>query len=506
MVTLPLTESGKSYRDESTKWYVQYKDEHGTWQREPGYTDKEATHQLASELERKVERRRAGLTDPFEEHHSRSLAEHLNDYRQHLEAKENTEDHVQACTSRVSAILQGCRLDRIGDVTATKVEGFLVNLRREGLSTTSSNHYLTAIKGFFNWMVRNQRVPANPLVSLSRLNTETDIRRERRTVTLEEFASIVEAAGQGKTSHRLSGDDRMWLYIVASQTGLRAKELASLTPQSFDLASKDPTVAVMACYSKRRRRDEQPLREDVAAKLKGWLVSKTPQERLWPGKWYRRVRKDLTAAGIPYRDDNGQVFDFHAIRHFYITELARSGVYPKVVQTLARHSTITLTMDRYTHLNLADQRAALDSLPEVLPVSSRQVGTGTDGPSKSVAQGVAQTFGISRNPPPSGGNAPPKAMRRSEERKSLPEEANEACPTDKQFECERGDLNPHELCSLDPKSSASANSATLAGIISWQFTSIVGRCPSTQHSTYTPRPSRSCVSVRRERVAHPRLD
>ena len=30
-------------------------------------------------------------------------------------------------------------------------------------------------------------------------------------------------------------------------------------------------------------------------------------------------------------------------------------------------------------------------------------------------------------------------------------------------ECERGDSNPHELCPLDPKSSASANSATLAG-------------------------------------------
>ena len=39
---------------------------------------------------------------------------------------------------------------------------------------------------------------------------------------------------------------------------------------------------------------------------------------------------------------------FHALRHTFITNLARSGVHPKTAQSLARHSTITLTMDRYS--------------------------------------------------------------------------------------------------------------------------------------------------------------
>lgn len=45
--------------------------------------------------------------------------------------------------------------------------------------------------------------------------------------------------------------------------------------------------------------------------------------------------------------------------------MARAGVTPKVAQTLARHSTITLTMDRYAHVALADQTAALDALPSI---------------------------------------------------------------------------------------------------------------------------------------------
>ena len=59
--------------------------------------------------------------------------------------------------------------------------------------------------------------------------------------------------------------------------------------------------------------------------------------------------------------------DFHALRHTFITRLARSGVAPAVAKSLARHSTITLTMDHYTHTLIGDERAALDRLPSMIP-------------------------------------------------------------------------------------------------------------------------------------------
>ena len=58
------------------------------------------------------------------------------------------------------------------------------------------------------------------------------------------------------------------------------------------------------------------------------------------------------------------------------------GVNPKVAQTLARHSVITLTMDRYTDVGLFDLSASVNSLPGVpVDVPSAPVtwgGTGTD--------------------------------------------------------------------------------------------------------------------------------
>jgi integrase len=64
------------------------------------------------------------------------------------------------------------------------------------------------------------------------------------------------------------------------------------------------------------------------------------------------LKRDLTATGIPHRDEDGLVVDFHALRHTFITNLVRAGVPPKFAQTLARHGSITPTMDRYYHVEL----------------------------------------------------------------------------------------------------------------------------------------------------------
>jgi site-specific recombinase XerD len=57
--------------------------------------------------------------------------------------------------------------------------------------------------------------------------------------------------------------------------------------------------------------------------------------------------------------------DFHALRHAFIRHLAAGGVHQKTAQKLARHFTITLTMDRYSHLQRADLAAALNALPNL---------------------------------------------------------------------------------------------------------------------------------------------
>ena len=45
-----------------------------------------------------------------------------------------------------------------------------------------------------------------------------------------------------------------------------------------------------------------------------------------------------------------QGFTFHTLRHTFATELCHHGKRPKVIQPLLGHSSITQTMDTYSHL------------------------------------------------------------------------------------------------------------------------------------------------------------
>ncbi len=299
-----------------------------------------------------------------------------------------------------------------------------------GIGKVTSNAYLTAIKSFGNWLVRQRRALENPFSCLRPLNAEDDKRHERRILSDHEFSRLIEAAHSSlERVYGLSGPDRAMLYITAAYTGLRAGELASLSESSLDLDSGLPTAAVKAAYSKRRRRDVQPLRADLARMLAEWLKQREtaqaqagePEKRLWPGRWSdegaEMLRHDLAAAKIPYADEDGQVFDFHSLRHQFISSLAMAGVHPKTAQTLARHSSIKLTLDRYTHLGVCDVAAALDDLPALPVVGQEILGlqvTGTEG-----GAGCGCTIGA----PGMGNERFPKSarVRRQETDKELQE-------------------------------------------------------------------------------------
>jgi integrase len=224
--------------------------------------------------------------------------------------------------------------------------------------------------------VRTSRLPDNPLAHVSKLREQVDVRHERHTLTEAELAKLIDTAEQSTEIVREpAGRDRAMLYRFAVGTGLRASEIASLKTDSLLLGQEPPVVIVEAAYSKRRQREEQPIPTWLAERLRVWLAKRPGQpllsvdpQVLWPGSWRRHaaemLREDLEVAEIDYRDDAGRVFDFHALRHQYVSDLAAAGAHPRVAQGLARHSTIELTMKRYTHVAMHDVVGAVESLPE----------------------------------------------------------------------------------------------------------------------------------------------
>src|SRR5262249_42705074 len=101
----------------------------------------------------------------------------------------------------------------------------------------------------------------------------------------EEFTAILQAANTGPVIRHMRGTERAMLYAVAGYTGLRASELASLTPESFNLDAQLATVTVQAAYSKHRRQDVLPLHISLVALLRPWLAAKPEGQSVWPGNW-----------------------------------------------------------------------------------------------------------------------------------------------------------------------------------------------------------------------------
>ncbi len=364
-------ESGKTIRKQSQYWYIDYKAAGETRKRVKGFKDKTATAQLAAKLEKEAELADAGIIDRYKDHRKRPLTEHLKDFGNCLTGRGITAKYIQQVVNQLEIVFKSCGFAYIADITASSVQRFIGELKRTGSSHRTCNYYLKTLKQFCSWLVADNRTAENPLAYLKGLNTQTDIRRKRRALNIDEINRLIEATADSPEHHLMSGQERAMLYTLALNTGLRAGELASLTWQSFNLNDSTPSVTVLAAYSKHRRDDTLPLRPDVAGLFTQWQTERNEpmNAKIFPNldkvKTAEMLRKDFEIAGIDYIDKAGRVADFHALRHTFISNLSQGGVSPKVAQSLARHSTITLTMDTYTHVQLYDERAALEKLPDL---------------------------------------------------------------------------------------------------------------------------------------------
>ncbi len=426
------TQHGKTKT--SAKWYVEFRDQLQTVRRLAGFTSKSATDELGRNLVKLVEYHGAtggqvdpalsrwlaglasgirerlvaiGLLDGVRFAAAKPLKEHVTDWANALTAKANTPDHVAMVSRRTNRLIAGCGFKFFTDISAEMVQAFLANMRddndaKRGISAQTSNFYLSALKQFCRWMVKHQRALNNPLGHLEPLNVKVDRRRDRRALAVDEVKRLLNATATGPERYGMTGPARRLLYLLALETGLRSNELRSLSRGSFDLNERAPTVTVAAGYSKRRREDTLPLRPALAAELRAWLANKlpgapafnVPNDRKSAAKMFRA---DTDAADIAFRDEANEVIDFHALRHTFITNLARSGVHPKTAQSLARHSTITLTMDKYSHTLIGEQADALKGLPDLTgPIVGEMRKTGTDD--RAVPKSLACSLAFFRTP------------------------------------------------------------------------------------------------------------
>ena len=172
------------------------------------------------------------------------------------------------------------------------------------------------------------------------------------------------------------GERNEAIYIAAIHRGLRKGELLGLKWTDLDLDGgtlsvrrslkvTDHGLGFGPTKNKASRRSV-PLNKSVVAALKAHRLRQN-EERLQLGELWEdqdlvfpnRVGKPINPSNLYNREYKpllkragleDERFTFHSLRHTFASALCNKRVYPKVIQSLLGHSSITQTMDTYSHL------------------------------------------------------------------------------------------------------------------------------------------------------------
>ena len=225
---------------------------------------------------------------------------------------------------------------------------------RTGFGARSSARQLSALRGFFRFLVRERVIESDPtsLVDRPRLG-----RRLPKVLSFEEIERLL--ACPDTTSDRGARDVAMIQLMYAS--GLRVSELCGL--RVGDLDTKTGVVSVLGKGGKRRL---VPVGEVALTHLETYLRDVRPR-RARPNEsilfvsprggaltrqgFWKLLKRYAVGAGIM------TPLSPHKLRHSFATHLLRGGADLRAVQAMLGHADLGTT-EIYTHVAQDHVRAA----------------------------------------------------------------------------------------------------------------------------------------------------
>ena len=248
------------------------------------------------------------------------------------------------------------------NLDAKFVCAFLDHLEQiRSCSAKTRNIRLAAIRSFFRFVAY-----AEPAYSLQ-CQQILAIPNKRHTRSTVEFLT-----DQETTALVAAPDPATWIgrrdravLLVAAQTGLRNSELRSRRRRDVTLG----VGAHLRCLGKGRKTRCTPMRRDVAAVIKAWLVEQDPvqDDPVFPSKrggflsadaLQRLVSRHVAAASVTCSTLADRSITPHTLRHTAAMNLLRRGVDLTVIALWLGHESIETTQI-YIHADMSLKEQAL---------------------------------------------------------------------------------------------------------------------------------------------------
>jgi integrase len=398
-------------------YYIAYDDENGQRRTVKAHRDKEASEAMGRRLEQESARRREGLVDPFEQHRRTPIMQHVEGFFAGQRAKRSPQKR-----KHIETIISATGATRLHELDTPRIDKFLQERQRSGMSDRTVNEYITSIKELTRWALLNQRLSHDPLVGLKRIGQRAvRPKHARRALDLESVAKLLDAAerrplmelrtirtgarrgqlaakvGERATQKaRRTGQERRLCYLLAFFGRLRRSEIRALQWGDIHLDSVPAKIVLRAKTTKAKRADSLPLHPQLADELRRFRPPdfRADQRVVKTVPDMKAFRSDLKLAGISDKDADDRFADFHALGKSFITAMAVHGVSQRAAQAIARHTDPRLTASAYTDealLPLAAEMAKVPWLPDLTtdpPATLPLRATGTDDTAAGLTSGL----------------------------------------------------------------------------------------------------------------------
>ncbi|EFL50234.1 integrase family protein [Solidesulfovibrio fructosivorans JJ]] len=232
--------------------------------------------------------------------------------------------------------------------------GFLAELHRRREAKTSMGRKLSALRGFFRYMLRKKLVAADPLAGLK--NPKTDKRQPKALNVDEAVALVSPAPGAPAADGSREACRDLALAELLYGSGLRVAEAVGLDLDDVSIAQ-----GVARVYGKGGKERLAPLSDASRERLREYAMRRaefTPDPReqaFFLGSRGGRLNRRQAARIVDALAREAGIAKHthpHMLRHSFATHLLESGADMRSVQELLGHARLSTTQ-RYTHLELA---------------------------------------------------------------------------------------------------------------------------------------------------------
>ncbi|MCX7099762.1 MAG: tyrosine recombinase XerC [Methylococcales bacterium] len=299
----------------------------------------------------------------------------LADFFQQLTVEKRASEHtVKSYQRDIKHLSQYCQTQSIthwANLKQTDIRAHIAGRHRLGIGSASLQRELSAIRSFYNFLLKKQLADINPAQAV---RAPKQARKLPKTLDVDQVNGLLDAGANSALEIR-----DLAMFELFYSSGLRLSELANLNLVDVDL----PDKALLVRIGKGGKSRILPIGSKAVTAITHWLQQRpktaaaTEQALFVSNRGTRLGQRSIELRLAEWCKKKGisEHIHPHMLRHSFASHLLESSQDLRAVQELLGHSNIATTQI-YTHLDFQHLAAVYDQAhprakkkPETPPAS-----------------------------------------------------------------------------------------------------------------------------------------